>query len=766
MGRSVTASVVAGFAACLLGVAALIAWATDATFEQEQRRAEAALASTAASQADDLATLFDSAVPLLLDLAADPGLGSLDPGACAQALSPLDSVTGQARLVAVDATGRTVCSLPPMGAVDTVEPGLFAAALDGEVQLTTDAFVEPWTDHPAVAVAAPLHGAEGPVGAVLGILFTDVPELQLSPGVDDATVVVAVDPVTGLVIATTERAPFAPGDRVTWTEPPARDADGVRRIWRVVEEPDTGWKVAAGLDVDVALAAARDQRQALLLIGVAILGLVVVLAFALQRRLARPIRRLGSAIAASRSGAEAVRAPEAGPSEIVEVARAFNELVDAHQGLIGRLRWNARHDHLTGLLNRRGAMEELTRLLGDPAAAPLVVLFIDLDRFKLVNDSHGHSVGDELLVELTARLRASVPDTWIVTRFGGDEFVIICPATVDPVPAVEALGEVLRAPIAVDRHDLRVGGSTGIARARPGITVDDLLREADTAMYRAKERGRGGWAEFDAEMRAWTLDRLTTETDLRGAADRGELVLHYQPVVDLPTGETSGVEALVRWQHPTLGLLAPASFIPVAEDSDLILEVGRWVMGEAARQAASWRADGRPLRVSVNVAAAQLVRTDLVAMVASALSVAGAEATDLTVEVTETAVLSDVEATITQLDGLRRLGVRVALDDFGTGFSSLAYLQRLPADELKIDRSFVATMATDPVSEAIVASVVNLAHAVGLVVVAEGIETVEQLDALRQLGCDEVQGFLLGRPVSPADLAPARAAASLTAAAR
>jgi EAL domain-containing protein (putative c-di-GMP-specific phosphodiesterase class I) len=243
-------------------------------------------------------------------------------------------------------------------------------------------------------------------------------------------------------------------------------------------------------------------------------------------------------------------------------------------------------------------------------------------------------------------------------------------------------------------------------------------------------------------------------------------VLHYQPVVDLPTGETSGVEALVRWQHPTLGLLAPASFIPVAEDSDLILEVGRWVMGEAARQAASWRADGRPLRVSVNVAAAQLVRTDLVAMVASALSVAGAEATDLTVEVTETAVLSDVEATITQLDGLRRLGVRVALDDFGTGFSSLAYLQRLPADELKIDRSFVATMATDPVSEAIVASVVNLAHAVGLVVVAEGIETVEQLDALRQLGCDEVQGFLLGRPVSPADLAPARAAASLTAAAR
>ena len=750
MGRSVTAWVVAGFGTCLVGVAGLVAWATDATFDQEHHRAEAALEAAAGSQAEDLATLFDSAVPLLDGLAGEAG--ALDAAGCRQVVAPLASITGQARLAVVDAGGTTICSLSAAPDPPAPDAALYEGALAGELQLTTRAFVDPVSGHPAVAVATPIVGDRGVRGAVVAILFTDVPALARPHGAEEQTVIVAVDQATGLVVATTEDAPYAAGSVVDFAEPPPEAGDGVTRLWRSVEEPDTGWVVLAGLDEDVALAAAHDQRRALLLIGLAILGLVVVLAVALQRRLARPIRRLGSAIARSRAGEEPVRAPEAGPREIVEVAQAFNELLDAHQGLISRLRWNARHDHLTGLLNRRGATEELTRLLEDPAAAPLAVLFIDLDRFKLVNDSHGHSVGDQLLVELSNRIRAAVPDGWIVSRFGGDEFVILCPMTEDPVPGVVALGTVLRSPIRVEAHELRVGGSTGIARARGGIGVDDLIREADTAMYRAKERGRGGYAEFDEAMRAWTLSRLTIESDLRSALERGELRLHYQPVVDLGAEGTRSVEALVRWEHPTLGLLAPGTFIPVAEESDLILDIGAWVLGEAARQAAAWRAAGTPARVSVNVAAAQLLRSDIVTVVEQALRTAGALTEDLTVEVTESAVLSDVEATVAHLEALRGLGVRVALDDFGTGFSSLAYLQRLPADELKVDRSFVSPLGADPVSETIVASVVNLAHAVGLRVVAEGVETRTQLATLRRLGCDEAQGFLLGRPVPPGDL--------------
>ncbi|HWJ81623.1 MAG TPA: EAL domain-containing protein [Nocardioides sp.] len=756
VGRSVTASVVAGFAACLVAVGVLIAWVTAATFDRERDRAEEGLSALATSEATELGTLFDSAVPLIDDIAGNPALERLQAGACQRVLAPLASVRNAARLVVVDADGRTVCSLSGRSG-ETAPRATYARALSrGRTAITHGVFVDKATGHPAVAVAAPVSGPGGPVGAVVGILFTDVPHLVRPAGVDERTAVLAVDPETGLVVASTPDAPYEAGAVLPWTDPPTVDVDGVERIWREVDEPTTGWRILAGLDVDAAMGAARDQRQSLLGFGAAIVALVAALAVALHRRLARPIRRLGAAIAASRSGDTARRAPESGPTEVVEVARAFNDLVESHDGLVRRLRHIARHDPLTGLLNRRGVMRELSLLLEDPAAAPMVVLFIDLDRFKLVNDSHGHAVGDRLLVELARRIEAAVPDGWIISRFGGDEFVILCPRTPDPHPAVEALSDVLRDTIRLDGLELHVGGSTGIARARPGLSGDDLIREADTAMYRAKEHGRGGWAEFDDHLQTLAVERLRIEGELRGATERGELVLHYQPLVDLATGRTAGVEALVRWQHPTRGLLGPAAFLPVAEDTDLILDIGRWVTGEAARRTAAWRAAGTPRRVSVNVSAAELLRTDVVATVARAVAEAGAEPGDLVVEVTESAVLTDIESTVVQLEALRALGVGVSLDDFGTGFSSLSHLRQLPADELKIDRTFVAELGRNPVCDAIVTSVITLAHAIGLVVVGEGVETEEQRAHLVRLGCDRGQGYLLGRPVPPDDesLAP------------
>ncbi|WP_182378597.1 EAL domain-containing protein [Nocardioides sp. WS12] len=747
VGNSVTASVVAGLTACLFVVGALLVWVTSATFDRERVRAEEDLAAVAASQASDLGSLFDSAVPLISDLAANPALENLDPGACELAFAPLVSVRSSARLVVVGKAGQTVCSLTGDPG-ETVPEHTYARALGGAVTVTDVVFIDPTTGHPAVAVAAPVPSPAGPIGAVVGVLFTDTPALSLPSDIDRATVILAIDPVSGLVAAATAGAPYPVGEPVSWTHPPATAPDGVERIWQEVTEPDTGWRVMVGLDVDVAMAAARGERESLIGFGATIVALVTALAIALHRRLAMPIRRLGTAIAASRSNGLARPAPESGPTEVADVARAFNELVESHDGLVQRLSHNSRHDHLTGLLNRRGATEELARLLKDHDAAPLVVLFIDLDRFKLVNDSHGHAVGDRLLVELAGGIRSVVPDGWIVSRFGGDEFVILCPATPDPTPVVEALSAVLRNTIRIEGLDLRVGGSIGIARARCGMSGDDLIRQADTAMYRAKDDGRGGWAEFNDQMRAVALERLQTEGELRGAAQRGELILHYQPLVNLATGRTAGVEALIRWQHPTRGLLSPAAFLGVAEDSDLIFEIGTWVALEAARRTAAWRAAGTPTRVSINVSAAELLRTDVVATVAAAVAQAGSEPGDLVVEVTESAVLTDIESTVIQLEGLRALGVGVALDDFGTGFSSLSHLRELPADELKIDRTFVAELGQNPVCDAIVASVITLAHAIGMVVVGEGVETEPQRAHLARLGCDRGQGYLLGRPSS------------------
>lgn len=747
VGNSVTASVVASLTACLAISGALIAWMTTATFDRERIRAEEGLASVAAGQAADLGSILDSAVPLVTDLATNPALAALDPGACELAFAPLVSVQSAARLVVIRNDGRTICSLS--GDPDEAAPeGTYARALGGEVSVTDDVFIDPATGHPAVAVAAPVPGPEGPIGAVVGVLFTDVPALALPSGVNAATVILAIDPDTGLVAATTAKAPYAVGTSVSWTDPPTTAPDGVERIWKEVVEPTTGWRVVVGLDVDVAMATARNERQSLIWSGAAIAAIVTALAVALHRRLARPIRRLGIAITASRSSGLARPAPESGPTEVADVARAFNELVESHDGLVRRLSHSSRHDHLTGLLNRRGATEELARLLKDHAAAPLVVLFIDLDRFKLVNDSHGHSVGDRLLVKLARCIESVVPDGWIVSRFGGDEFVILCPATPDPTPTVEALSAVLRSTIRISGHDLRVGGSIGVARALCGMSGDDLIRQADTAMYCAKDNGRGGWAEFNDHMRSLAVERLQTEGELRGAAQRGELVLHYQPLVSLATGCTAGVEALIRWQHPTRGLLSPAAFLSVAEDSDLIVEIGAWVALEAARRTAAWRAAGTPTRVSINVSAAELLRTDVVATIAAAVEQAGSHPGDLVVEVTESAVLTDIESTVAQLERLRDLGIGVALDDFGTGFSSLSHLRELPADELKIDRAFVAELGRSPVCDAIVASVITLAHAIGMVVVGEGIETEEQRAHLARLGCDRGQGFLLGRPSS------------------
>jgi diguanylate cyclase (GGDEF)-like protein len=425
-----------------------------------------------------------------------------------------------------------------------------------------------------------------------------------------------------------------------------------------------------------------------------------------------------------------------------------NALAQANESA-ATIRHQAQHDALTGLPNRIlfvERVEQAMRAGGDQA-----VLFVDLDDFKRVNDSLGHAAGDELLVAVARRLRASLRDTDTAARLGGDEFaVLVHDGGVELASKVASrIIAALREPVEVSGTRMPVQASVGIATALQQRDTDALLRNADVAMYAAKEGGKGRFAVFEPAMHDRLRDRVGLEADLRRALERGELVLAYQPLVSLADGGVVGAEALVRWQHPTRGLLSPAAFLPVAEESGLILPLGRWVLREACRQVGQWTSGhgGRRLPISVNLSAHQLHHPGLVDEVVGALADTGLDPGALVLEVTESAVLRDHEVVAARLGALRARGVRIALDDFGTGYSSLSHLLYLPVDQLKIDRSFVRA------DDAIVAAILQLGQRLGLEVVAEGVETQAQAERLLALGCQLVQGYHFGRPQPAADFA-------------
>ncbi|MGH9152957.1 MAG: putative bifunctional diguanylate cyclase/phosphodiesterase, partial [Acidimicrobiales bacterium] len=413
----------------------------------------------------------------------------------------------------------------------------------------------------------------------------------------------------------------------------------------------------------------------------------------------------------------------------------------------------AHHDVLTGLPNRALVLDRLDHALarqlrGGRGAG---VLFVDLDRFKVVNDTLGHSVGDEVLVRIGERLQGSVRPGDTVGRLAGDEFVVVC-EDVEIDKVLEIARRVARAvgsPLPLYGRDTVLTASIGVAHVQGGGRAEDVLRDADVAMYRAKERGRARIEVFDAAIRARLLERLETEHTLRRALRRDELRLHYQPIVRAADGHLLAVEALVRWQHPERGLLQPDGFVPVAEDTDLIIPLGRWVLTEACAQLGRWQAANpglARLKVGVNLSARQFTDPDIVPIVAEALARAAISPRSLSLEITESVLMEDVGSTAETLRALKDLGVGLSIDDFGTGYSSLSYLKRFPVDALKIDRSFVDGLGVDPEDHAIVDAVVSLAHALGLEVVGEGVETMGQVHELRRLGCDAAQGYLIGRP--------------------
>jgi diguanylate cyclase (GGDEF)-like protein/PAS domain S-box-containing protein len=444
---------------------------------------------------------------------------------------------------------------------------------------------------------------------------------------------------------------------------------------------------------------------------------------------------------------------------------ALRDLRDRRQAE-ERIRFLAHHDALTRLPNRTGLAERLATLRDLPgrANAPFAMLALDLDRFKAVNDTLGHGVGDALLVKVATRLRAAIRAQDIVCRLGGDEFAIIQFEGQQPAAATalaQRLIDLLSRPFLVNGHVINVGTSIGVALSPgDGATLVDLTRSADLALYRAKHEGRGTFRFFETEMDTRMQHRRLLELELRSAIAMRQFHLLYQPQVDAGSGAVVGFEALIRWTHSTRGVISPADFIPLAEETGLIVPIGDWVLREACREAAGWAPE---VSLSVNLSPVQFRNPGLVASVQGACAAAGLDPKRLELEITESVLITDSAGTLETLRTLKAFGVRIAMDDFGTGYSSLSYLRSFPFDKIKIDRSFVSDVTSGGEAAAIVRAIIGLGRSLGMQTTVEGVETQAQFDHLRAEGCDQIQGYLVGRPLAPAAagamLADARSAA-------
>jgi diguanylate cyclase (GGDEF)-like protein len=511
---------------------------------------------------------------------------------------------------------------------------------------------------------------------------------------------------------------------------------------------------------------------AILLVAMAHPSMAVVedepLTLPMRREALYPLRLSMLAMALVAAPAVAVVEERRGGGLSVTVLMAVAGLVCAlvlvrMHGLLRKLReaeatlaFRASHDMLTELPNREALLEHLEAVLEDGRVAP-TVFFVDLDRFKLVNEHLGHRAGDDLLLEATRRLRVVTREGGLLARHGGDEFVVLLADDPHPervVRLAERLISVLSAPYSVQGSDVFVSASVGIAQAEPTSDADGLLHDADTAMHAAKTAGGTRWRRYDSGMRARVAERVQTETALRRALDADELVVVYQPQVSLPGRELTGFEALQRWHRPGVGVVSPTQFIPIAEETGLIVEIGHWVLERACRQIAIWNGralDRAPLNVSVNVSGLQLARPEFVGSVQHLVRAVGIDPSWLTIEITETTLVHEPEVVQGRLEQLQELGVRIAVDDFGTGYSSLASLRRFPLDEVKIDRSFVSELGTLAPERTIASAVIALSRALGYEVVAEGVEHEHQVDVLSGLGCDGAQGYLFAHPLSVAE---------------
>jgi diguanylate cyclase (GGDEF)-like protein len=685
-------------------------------------------------------------------LAAQPGLRKVfaRPDDCSL------TATAGLRLDIVGPDGGVACSSDPAPAV--VEARVHAGSDWLDAALRSSRLAVDWdaTDaalgRRAVVVTAPVDAAEPEAGAVA--LFIHVPGIASTLARDHA----GSDQVSFTVVDRRTQAVLSASEGVAGGRFPAtgaagdwKGADGARRFFNSADVAGSDWRVFAGVRRSAVLAGARGALMRHLLVGLLALLVLLAAVWMLNRRVAGPLRRFIDAVARAAREPDGPRVGEEGTAELVALAREFNSMLDVRAGHEAQLLFQATHDPLTGLPNKALLIDQLAEAIG-AGGDGIAVFCVGLDRLDMVTDGFGHDAGDRVVADVAGRLSEALDPGATLARFGGVEFAVLCTGVGrEAAGAVaERLLRCLERPFRGPAAGIVVTGAIGVAMAGDRATSpEQLLREADSAMREARITGRE-WMLFDHALQERATHHLAMEHDLWQALRRDELLVHYQPLLEVGTGRIVAAEALVRWEHPERGPVPPLEFIPTAEETGQITAIGRFVLFQACRQAAAWNAAGHELRISVNVAVGQLRDPGFPGLVEQVLSETGLAPGQLCLEITESSLLREAGQGSVELTRLKALGVALSMDDFGTGYSSLSHLHHMPVDELKIDRSFIGRLGRAPRDRHLVEAIVGMARALDLTVVAEGVETDEQLRFLGELGCELAQGHLFA-PAVPAE---------------
>jgi diguanylate cyclase (GGDEF)-like protein len=694
-------------------------------------------------------------------IAAQPGLEkafTAAPRDCQLSVEGSDAFPS-VRLDIVSAGGHVACTSKPSPAVTrgAVHRGSawLTRALHARGPFVAWNSTDAATHQPSVAAVAPVAAGGKVVGAV--VAFEHVPNagsaLAANVGGSRHPSFALADGASGAVIASSATRRRGGSSRFTRAQGEWPGVDGVRRIYGSAPVPGSRWRVYAGERRAAVLAEAHGTLTRQVLVGLVALLILAAAGLLLSRRVTGPLRALSRAVdRAAWEQESGTRMPESGAAEVVTLAHRFNALLDMRAGHEAELLHQATHDPQTGLPNA-----VLFRQRLDAALSPHVrgvgvaVLCLRVNRLDVVNEGFGRATGDRVLAETAARLSRELRPGDMLARSGGSEFVVLCPnlGEAGALDMAERLHSCLAEPFRGPVSDVVLNASVGFTSARDDATSDQLMREADSAMREARRSGHDV-QRFDHELQLRATEHLAVEHALWAALQEEQLRVYYQPLVDLRSGKVVGAEALVRWRHPERGILSPAEFVTIAEETGQIGQIDRFVLEQACRQTSAWTEAGHPLRVSVNVAAGHLNDHRFSDFVQRVLRDTGLPARQLCLEITETSLMREAARGGEHLAGLKRLGLSLSIDDFGTGYSSLAYLHHLPVDELKIDRSFIARLGRDRRDRHLVEAIVGMARALGLDVLAEGVESEQQLQVLGGLGCTRVQGYLFARP-QPAD---------------